>query len=710
MIKYYILLPSLIFTIGICVIIPLGITQYSSDLDEYRESLESLVSTYVEVVQRYVMAPIITSGIPIQNLYIVKNVLTRDEHMRFSEAQLATAINGVGYIKRIVDANRINEETEASLYYNRTIVIKSLNGTSIIKPVYYPFWAIHPWEPFNNTIFLDVGELPIFKSFEKATLTGEMSLSDSFVLRDSTGYMIHYPVLNNSFIGAVVVMFDLQRIFLDRLADVATRRISVIVIDNRDDTFIAGVCGDTTPWYKCAPLINEKSISTNITIVDTTWRVVISPIGNISNFDYYLVFAIGLPILIVICVSLAFVLFIIDKRMIMNEIIIANTANELETRIAVDESKQTFIHYIFHEIRVPFQTIKLGLRNLSKHLNNTDEAQKTWNVMNISIEHAVTILNDILDVGKMEKGKFSINKEWSNFEQHLELLISGYNTNIEANGISFESIIHPDLRNTMVHMDIGRITQCISNMLSNAQKYTNKGKITLNIDITDRIIAYKNLWFIKVSVKDTGVGIAEDDQYKIFQPYEQIQNQSHEIGTGLGLIILKNIVELHDGNVGFNSSDDGSEFWFTIPVETRDKTAEESSFVIIEENIELPETLLNKPVLIVDDSEQNRLQFREYLSGLGFTNVYIAKDGFIAIEMVKDTEYFIIFMDYNMPNMNGIECSNHIKTMYNPHIIMITGAYIDKKEIGNNVDVVLQKPLNMQELKYTLIKFVKSDV
>jgi len=325
--------------------------------------------------------------------------------------------------------------------------------------------------------------------------------------------------------------------------------------------------------------------------------------------------------------------------------------------------------------------------------------------MNNSIEHAVSILNDILDIGKMEKGKFNIDKKWCNFEQHLELLISGYNTNIEANGVSFESEINPSLRNVMIDIDIGRITQCISNMLSNAQKYTPSGKIQLYIDIVDKIISDKPIWFMKVSVKDTGVGIAEKDQYKIFKAYEQIQNQSHEIGTGLGLTILKNIVELHEGHVGFESNSEGTTFWFTIPVSIREKNKSEDSFIIKEEDIIIPMEVLKLPVLIVDDNEQNRFQFREYLMNIGFINVNVAKDGFVAIDMVNDTQYPLIFMDYNMPKMNGVECSNSIKNIYKPFIIMVTGAYIDKQETGRNINVILQKPLDMQKLKQTLINF-----
>lgn len=708
--------PIILLIIGLCIIIPLGVEQYNSENLKDRKEFEDVARTYTGFVSRTVLGSILNAGSSMKDLYTLNPDMSRDQHLQFGENIINRFVHVdiLGFSKRIFDSQRISEEQEASIYFGKNLSITDPGGAfAPFREVYYPTTIQYP---LTNTtrVMVDRTLTKFFYVLQKGLISGKDCISNLLFFPFSGGqaHVIYYPIYNTSsytedqriqnYVGSVGSVFDLKTTLLDRIRNVATRQAGFFVFDNRNNEFIAGVCGNTGEWVGCTPGIVQilDVISTNISVVDASWRVEVVKLGDFAEFNYYLVFAIGLPITFLVVIILFILISSAQKR-----IDFTNSLREIEKKNK--ETEKQFTHYIFHEIRIPFQTIRLGLTNLRHYLPDNQTAYNTWGAIDSSINHATRILNDMLDFGKMEKGLFKLNQEYTNLYTSTNLLLSSYESSIGDKQIQFKVYIHPDIENHQFYCDVGRVNQCINNYMSNAKKFTQQGCIEFRMDIVDRIVSNPEVWTIKVSVKDSGIGISKDDQSKLFKAYQQIDNKIHEIGTGLGLTIVKNIVTLHQGEVGCNSEEGfGSEFWFTLPLQVSLKNSDSNS--IQEEDSSIPSEILGCTILIVDDNENNCVSFGEYLKNRGFKNVDYAYNGAHALDKIeKNGLYDIIFLDYNMPNMNGDECAREIRKRYNletkPYISMITGAYIDVQMLYEaGVNKVLQKPLDLNKLNQTM--------
>ena len=708
MLKYYIIVPIIIAIAGLAVIIPIGVVQYNHELANNKKTLVSLTDTYKGFISRTNLGLFVDIGDCLRHVYEVKPDLSREEHIRIASEQATSASSEVriGYVTAVLDADRTTFENEASIWANETIFIKDgLNGPPIgTRPIYYPLSVTYPPDATNNRLFYDLTTIPIAPVFINSFTNNVDSISDPVYLSQDPGTFPHYvtlfPVYVGNYTGTVTVTFNLQEQVIARLSNTVTREVGIHVFD-KNGVLVVGVCGAEN-WVTCSPpTTNLGKDASNFTILDSTWSIEVTAIGILEPYTYFYTFAIGLPILIVVIVVTFWALFIMDRQLLHQK-----TINDTEKTVM--SMKQRFIHYIFHEIRVPFQTIKLGLMNLKTYLpESNQDALNTWMAIDNSISHATHILNDMLDVGKMEKGKFEVAKKYDDLVSSIDLILAGYKSAVESKGLQFSSYIHPDIKSHLFNCDLGRLCQCINNLLSNAQKFTSEGNIQFRIDIIDRVLTHPEIWNIKISVIDSGIGIKEDDQLKLFQAYHQIQNASHEVGTGLGLVIIKNIVQAHNGTVGFESEyKNGSTFWFTVPLEVQvmpENYRRDSS-----EMSDIPHNILQLSVLIVDDNKNNCFAFGEYLKNVGFTSIEIAYDGYQALSKIEEHGlYDLIFMDYNMPKMDGIECVSEIRRRYGDnsqaYITMVTGAYMDHEFIkSKGVDEVMQKPLDTKKLARTM--------
>ncbi len=367
--------------------------------------------------------------------------------------------------------------------------------------------------------------------------------------------------------------------------------------------------------------------------------------------------------------------------------------------------KQDFLANMSHEIRSPINSI-LGicylLQQQSLNIIQNDYVDR----LKRSGENLLGIINDVLDISKIESGKMVLILQPFSLNTLLQDILNNNEPRALEKQLNF-SINKKYKDDLILNGDIVRLQQVITNLISNAIKFTEKGNVSLHITPTE---SSNNKIEIQFIVTDTGIGIQKDKIDKIFERYEQataaIKNTFG--GTGLGLSISKKIIELMNGTIEIKSKlEKGSKFIVTIPFQKQTKLKVEK-----QNEISDPSVLNYKSILIADDNVENRLVAKEILQNLNNTMVfYEAENGKEAIKIIKNTPIDILFIDLDMPVMNGIEAVQRIRRNKKYNTIKIIGntaslsslSYEEITAIG--FDDFVFKPYKAEELIGKIYKF-----
>lgn len=378
---------------------------------------------------------------------------------------------------------------------------------------------------------------------------------------------------------------------------------------------------------------------------------------------------------------------------------------ESENAQKKNEAQADFLASMSHEIRTPMNGI-LGLSTLLQKTNQTDLQSQYTKAILRSARSLVTLMNDILDQSKIENGQFSLNMQIFKLDDLLNDIQLFYEPLFQEKNLKL--IIDADnLKNCLLLSDASRLRQIIFNLLSNALKFTTAGHVKLSLS--------REVDRLKVSIKDQGCGMNEIELENLFKKYFQTQQGKRAGGTGLGLHICKQLVDAFNGQIKVNSKpNDGTEFIFEIPVDFN------QSQHLIESN-NLSTQFLNSKfsqndfkVLIAEDNKLNQLVLKEYLAELNLT-CEIASNGQEAFEKVQSIEFDIIFMDTNMPLLNGPECTQKIRAFelsQSRKSAFIIGLSADARESNylknknSGMNSFLTKPLEFSSL-VTELKKVK---
>ena len=374
-----------------------------------------------------------------------------------------------------------------------------------------------------------------------------------------------------------------------------------------------------------------------------------------------------------------------------------------EKALAASEAKSLFLASMSHEIRTPMNTI-IGLLDLMR-TDNLDEKQKQYirDVSNMS-HVLLEIINDVLDFHKIEEGKFELNPIHFNINTLYNNLVSQYKFLAETKQLTFTSRLAPDLPRCLFG-DALRINQIVTNLMSNAIKYTQKGYVNFNVDT----VVEDGDEFVAFAVEDSGVGIEEENFATLFDRFEQFDRRKNQgiPGTGLGLSIAKNLANMMGGYIRFQSEYcKGSVFTLLLPLIEGDQTQIER-VKDIERVIARPDVR----VLVVDDNPGNITVAVGLLARHGIVP-QTAFNGLQAIEMVKNNTYDLVFMDHMMPEMDGVQATTIIRGFPGeyfenlPIIALsanaITGAkkmflecgmndFISKPILGNELNLILSR-------------------
>ncbi|HLG32495.1 MAG TPA: response regulator [Ignavibacteriaceae bacterium] len=330
-------------------------------------------------------------------------------------------------------------------------------------------------------------------------------------------------------------------------------------------------------------------------------------------------------------------------------------AGELEVqKLKAEEStkvKSQFLASMSHELRTPMNSI-LGLTELIlEKADITGKNKERLEVVLSSGKRLMNLINDILDLSKIEAGKMEVRNENLLIEEMIEEVQNSINPLVVKKGIGFRIIRNTNTR-IMVNTDRGKIVQVLINLLGNAVKFTDEGEVRLIISGTKEKINF--------DVSDTGIGISEEDQKLIFEEFRQIDGSTTRkySGTGLGLAICKRLVDLLGGSISVQSKlSEGSTFSFTLPlIPVEAKSAE------LKQKIDVETLIKNRtnPILVIDDDEEVRYTIGQYLQSKGY-QVIFAEDGDEGVKLAKEKQPFAITLDVMLPGKDGWSVLKELK-------------------------------------------------
>lgn len=377
-------------------------------------------------------------------------------------------------------------------------------------------------------------------------------------------------------------------------------------------------------------------------------------------------------------------------------------------------ARDQFLSSMSHEIRTPLNGI-LGFTDLllgNPSLNA--ETKKQLDYIKMSGDVLLVIINDILDLAKIESGQIALYEKPFNLSKLTQLIYDTFVTRTQAKEIDFKISIDKKVP-VILKGDSIRISQILFNLISNSVKFTPmKGKIRLKIKFDKEESGF---YYIKVTVKDSGIGIPPDKMDVIFDPFVQVSNDTARKygGTGLGLTIIKKIITIMNGQIEVKSKVGiGTKFVVTLP------------FVKIKSNADVPESISDNgksailangqkkiKVLLAEDNKINQILVQKVLSKFNFDCITV-DNGSLAVDAVAHEKFDIVLMDIMMPIMNGYEASSMIrnlkdKTKKNIPIIaltaVVTGSVIDACSSAG-INRYLSKPFESEELYNVIIELV----
>jgi signal transduction histidine kinase len=375
-----------------------------------------------------------------------------------------------------------------------------------------------------------------------------------------------------------------------------------------------------------------------------------------------------------------------------------------EKAIESDKLKSAFLANMSHEIRTPMNAI-IGFSNLLTKTGLPDKKKQNYlEIIQSSGCQLLNVINDIVDISKIEAGQLNINYKEFNVNKMLDVLFVQFDLELKKVKPEVTLKLSKDLTDieSNIISDEARLKQIFYNLLSNALKFTHNGSILFgyHVNIPNKIVFF---------CKDTGIGIASENLQIVFERFRQSHNfeQSNYGGTGLGLSICKGIIELMNGTIAAESEKgEGAHFWFELPHHSNNNPTIENMENKQKENFNWQ----NKTILIAEDEDFNYLFLQEVLS---ITNVKIlrAKNGKEAIKTLNNIpEIDLILMDLKMPILNGFKATEEIKQTHKNIPIIAQTAYAlsgdREKAIEAGCDEYISKPIEKEELIKLIAKFL----
>ena len=417
----------------------------------------------------------------------------------------------------------------------------------------------------------------------------------------------------------------------------------------------------------------------------------------------------------------------VEQRTALLEESIQNTETALTEAQNANKAKSRFLANMSHELRTPLNAILGFTQLMCRDSSVSKENQENIQIINRSGEHLLKLINDILEMSKIEVGQITLNEAKFDFYTMLKSIEEMLRLKAEANKVNLTFEIAKDVPK-YIYTDEGKLRQIIINLLGNALKFTEKGEISLIVKLEDNAqveetnidFLFSDTRLLHFSVKDTGPGISSDEMDRLFSPFEQtrIGRISNE-GTGLGLSICQKFVELMGGKLEVESVvGKGSIFSFGILIKLQElSTSQTIGSKKTDETHRVIGIAPDQPeyrILAVDDVPANRLLLKKMLSEIGFT-VEEAGEGQKAVELWSSWNPDLILMDMRMPVMDGYEATKKIKSLPQGKetiIIALTASAFEEERVvvlSAGCDDFMRKPFHEAELVEKIGQYLNID-
>ncbi|MYM75770.1 response regulator [Duganella sp. FT134W] len=379
------------------------------------------------------------------------------------------------------------------------------------------------------------------------------------------------------------------------------------------------------------------------------------------------------------------------------EELVAERTNALSVAVrqaqAANRAKSTFLANMSHELRTPLNSVIGFSRLMADSKNMLPEEKRNLAIIHRSGQHLLTLINDILELSKIEAGRAVLQTEVVHLNDMLQEVLDMVSMRAVQTGV--ELVVDSVGLPVSARVDGTKLRQVLLNLMSNAVKFTAQGKVTLKV----RGASHNGQCELAFAVIDDGPGISADDQLRIFEPFIQADGPGAKEGTGLGLTISREFVQLMGGTLAVQSAPgQGATFYFTVSVQVADDAPQPG-----EDEVAALEPQQRRRILVADDNADGGALMESLLKPLGF-DVAVVGDGVQALAMVDVWQPDLVFMDWRMPALDGISATRQIRAnpeIVQPGIVMLTAsAFAEQREeaLAAGADEFMRKPVEQAQL------------